>query len=1697
MFTTDRARAAGFAAAFASALIQASIAEPVINEIMYRPGTGYPENTALEYIELHNPDTVTADVGGWALTSGVSFTIPAGTSIPAGGYLVIAANPSVLQAAFGSIGALGPWLAGASLSNNGEKITLSKPGAAAGTWTKVNDVSYATEGDWAQRVRESTWNGWDWTTPANGGGKSIEMRNPLLSNDNGQNWAASTAAAGGTPGAPNTALSTNIPPVIHSVKHSPAVPHSTESVTVSCEVNDEAAAASRTATLFRRNATTTNPGSFTSVVMTNDGTGKFSTVLPPAADKTIIEFYISSNDGVATRTWPAATSEGQNANCQYQVDNEVPTGADTCRLILTAAENSAFENVGSGSNRQFNMTLVRTRGTDDAIRYRSGMRIRGNSSRTYMFRPMRITVPDDDRLDGTTSFNLNPKNPWVQYVGMRLFQAAGLPATDAIPVELRRNGVEYTTSSGSTPDYGKWVLMEDFNADMVSRHWPNAAGGNLYKKGRPDEFWRSTQPAPSDPNAVLDGWSKQNNSAANDWSDLRNFFAVWQTAAQPHFSGGAGDVDSGSWRGTAFDADQIGVLETVADLNEWARWFAVMTIFQDNETNISNGQDDDYLAYFLPAAGGQQRLQLVPRDFDTILGRGDDASSHGLYDMTAESSVFKPLLPLIGNSPATGNADFRNRYFNAIRELYGTVFNADTTGNPNPPFYSFLDNHLTGWAPAAVITSIKTFATQRQTYLLGLIGAGATTPPAATATSTLTQTHGALIISEVLASNAAAHANGAAFPDVIELRNTGSTTIDLSGMSLSDDPAVKAKFPFPANTQLAAGQFLVVYADSGLPPGFHTGFQLDQGGDAVYLFDTLAKGQAVLDSVVFGPQATDFSLGRTGTDLNTWTIGTPSIGAANNSLTTLGAPGGLRINEWLGNPDYRFSDDFLEMYNPAPVPVPMGGMKLTDDVVTNPSQYVLPPLSFIGPGAFLTFKAKGKNATAGNPVELPFSINSTFGWLTLIGANGTVVDSVDVVSQSRDESTGRSPDGTGAYGTYSVPSPGLSNGPLPAPYAALLNGLRITEILYKPTDGNDYEFVELKNTGAAALDVSGVRFTNGIDYVFPAGTTLAPGAFTVIARNRAVFLTRFPAALSVLAPGQFTGALDNSGETLTLSLPNPWDVAILNFAYQTTWEPRTFLNGYSLTVAYPAVTAPRKWGDRDTWTVSSVVNGTPGADAPPSVSSALTVSGVLGEPFSYQITATGGATLFGAAGLPAGLSVTPGSGLISGSPAESGTFHVSLSAANTVATDTKTMVLTISTSGPPTHFTWDYTPPAAEAGVPFAAWITARDAKDRIVSSFNGTVPLSATATGAGPSPVLITEYTDENEDQFELQNLGSTPVNTSGWFVVLGNSSAIDSVNPVTWSLPASVAPGETLRVSELNTAGRLYFGSGISWTLALNRGWIMLFDSGTNLRDFAPWGWSAAELAGLSITVNGRTITTAGQWSGNGASVGTRGDGTSTTDSWQRRGTADTNSAADWRFATNATSWSATNAGLNIPWASPIPLTPASVPFSGGSFTGFLTVPDAAQSVRITATDGASNSGQSAAFNVAAAQTDTDGDGMPDAWESANGLNPVVNDSGGDADRDGQTNRNEYFAGTNPRSTASVFAISAWNANPQGQVTLSWPVNPNRLYRVSYAASLTNWSSVPGQIFAPAAAGIQTASFAPPPGASRAYYRVELITP
>jgi hypothetical protein len=83
------------------------------------------------------------------------------------------------------------------------------------------------------------------------------------------------------------------------------------------------------------------------------------------------------------------------------------------------------------------------------------------------------------------------------------------------------------------------------------------------------------------------------------------------------------------------------------------------------------------------------------------------------------------------------------------------------------------------------------------------------------------------------------------------------------------------------------------------------------------------------------------------------------------------------------------------------------------------------------------------------------------------------------------------------------------------------------------------------------------------------------------------------------------------------------------------------------------------------------------AAAAPAITSPLAAAGRVGVPFTYQITASNRPSLFGATGLPPGLSVAPKTGRISGKPTLAGTFDVTIRATNSTGTGTAALILTI------------------------------------------------------------------------------------------------------------------------------------------------------------------------------------------------------------------------------------------------------------------------------------------------------------------------------------------------------------------------------------------------------------------------------------
>ena len=154
--------------------------------------------------------------------------------------------------------------------------------------------------------------------------------------------------------------------------------------------------------------------------------------------------------------------------------------------------------------------------------------------------------------------------------------------------------------------------------------------------------------------------------------------------------------------------------------------------------------------------------------------------------------------------------------------------------------------------------------------------------------ATATINPGDLVINEFLAVNQTDTVDGAGqFEDWIELRNTTTAPISLTGLYLTDDPLDKTKSALPLDATIPAGGYLFIWADNDTAAGeVHVKFKLSSAGESILLSTTTGL---VLDSVTFGAQTANVSQSLCGTAPNAAFIATSNTtpGYTNACITSL------------------------------------------------------------------------------------------------------------------------------------------------------------------------------------------------------------------------------------------------------------------------------------------------------------------------------------------------------------------------------------------------------------------------------------------------------------------------------------------------------------------------------------------------------------------------------------------------------------------------------------------------------------------------------------------------------------------------------------------------------------------------------------------------------------------------------------------
>ncbi|MFT4639862.1 MAG: hypothetical protein ACI8T1_003187 [Verrucomicrobiales bacterium] len=675
-------------------LTSAVFAEVVINEIMSHPAhVDEREPIDQEFIELWNRGDSAIDLTGWQFDRGIFFVFPTFTLGP-NAFTVIAADPSRFEGA-----ELGPWQG--RLSNGSETVRLVDRDGET-----VDSVHYADSGDWAARRQFNVGAqlGWEWIAPFDGEGYSLELVNPDLTNNHGHNWRSSMIL-GGSPSQINGHYSVKSAPLISEVRHHPAVPTSRERVTVRAEIETQSDAVPMVELHYHLSKITT--GDFAKVPMTLDAQGRYTAALPPQPHGSVVEFYVAASLEDQTRTWPASSddSDAQNANSLYQVDDEVELSDQPYyRLIMPVGEDASFrpEAFRSGSDAQMNATFIASRGGETTIRYQTGLRRRGNGSRGRNPRSFKLNLPADQPWRSVTSFNLVSQYSFLQTLGLHLFRAANLPAPEATLVQLRLNGNNYANESNRfNVHYGSYAHIHPLNGEFIEKAFPEDADGDLYKKvsanpSRDRKRWGvhfEEQIMYTLPNwYITDQWTKETNGAANNWSRFQDFIVTMNEAPAERY------------------------LEEVSarvQIDQWLRWFALMNLLNNVETNLSNGIDDDYSMYL---GDLDSRTVLLPHDLDTIFGLGDTSSQ-------PNATVFQMLDQRFGSGDARfpqleaffNHPDIRPLYFQALHDHMETILAPDS-------FETFVDS-LLSHVPSGERDRIKNFNQQRRDFVRSVIDA--------------------------------------------------------------------------------------------------------------------------------------------------------------------------------------------------------------------------------------------------------------------------------------------------------------------------------------------------------------------------------------------------------------------------------------------------------------------------------------------------------------------------------------------------------------------------------------------------------------------------------------------------------------------------------------------------------------------------------------------------------------------------------------------------------------------------------------------------------------------------------------------------------------------------------------------------------------------------------------------------------------
>jgi hypothetical protein len=571
----------------------------VINELMYNPASDDADD---EYIELFNRGATAIDLSNWRFTDGVTFTIPAGTTLGAGEYLVIARNADQVMNHYSIGNVIGNYTG--KLANEGERVAIANASSQlidevtyddalpwpiapdglgqslevvnpwadnnhprnwraseAGGWRYVqrtgaatssllyiylldagecyvDDVSIVPAGGGAELIPnggfESGLSPWEvtgnhagtyvttedhhsgsqcahlvstgiggsvgnslhvYTSPSLVEGQSYTLSFwvKYISGDNrlytrlsyGGIGGQSIISGEGTPGTPNTRLSTDIPPFIYNVSHTPQRPTSADTVAIRATVEDDSAV---TQVILHYN----DGGSWQTTAMYDDGAHSdgaagdhvYGRRLSARASQTVVRYKVEAVDDAGQHEYNPYPSDPFLNWGYFPYNGEVTTALPLYWIYAAPADLALLD-----SDPWSDITVPATFVTDQEVFDGCQLGYRGQTSRSYPKRCWKVRFPKGHRFHDLKSINLNACYADKSFLRERLtwglFRDAGCAYCDSFNVRVHMNG----------QFLGLYVYIEQPNDDWLDRSGRDGSG-NLYKAydmlekvSNPEDYW--------------------------------------------------------------------------------------------------------------------------------------------------------------------------------------------------------------------------------------------------------------------------------------------------------------------------------------------------------------------------------------------------------------------------------------------------------------------------------------------------------------------------------------------------------------------------------------------------------------------------------------------------------------------------------------------------------------------------------------------------------------------------------------------------------------------------------------------------------------------------------------------------------------------------------------------------------------------------------------------------------------------------------------------------------------------------------------------------------------------------------------------------------------------------------------------------------------------------------------------------------